>query len=56
MSERQITHLAVLDQGRVAGLLSKADLMAAQIAYLERIFRETEMDQKLLFRRGTYSC
>jgi len=56
MNERQISHVAVLDRGRLVGLLSQADLMAARIAYLERIFHETEMDQKLLFQRGTYSC
>jgi CBS domain-containing protein len=56
MNERQVTHLAVLDQGRLVGLLSEADLLAARIAYYERIFQETEMDQKLLFLRGTYSC
>jgi CBS domain-containing protein len=56
MNERQITHVAVLDQGRLAGLLSQADLLAARIAYHERIFHETEMDQKLLFLRGSYSC
>ena len=56
MNERQVTHVAVLDQGRLVGLLSQADLLAARIAYHERIFQETEMDQKLLFLRGTYSC
>ena len=56
MNERQVTHVAVLDQGRLVGLLSQADLWAARIAYHERIFHETEMDQKLLFLRGTYSC
>ena len=56
MSERKVTHLAVLDQGQLIGLLSQADLLAAQIAYHERIFHETELDQKLLFLRGTYSC
>ncbi|MGO9389884.1 CBS domain-containing protein [Rhodoblastus sp.] len=56
MNERHVTHLAVLDQGRLVGLLSEADLLAARIAYFERIFQETEMDQKLLFLRGTYSC
>jgi len=56
MNERQVAHVAVLDQGRLVGLLSQADLLAAQIAYHERIFHETEMDQKLLFLRGTYSC
>lgn len=56
MNERQATHVAVLDQGRLVGLLSQADLLAARIAYHERIFHEIEMDQKLLFLRGTYSC
>jgi CBS-domain-containing membrane protein len=56
MNERHVTHLAVLDQGRLIGLLSQADLLAARIAYHEQIFHETEMDQKLLFLRGTYSC
>jgi predicted transcriptional regulator len=56
MKERQVTHVAVLDQGRLVGLLSETDLLAARIAHLERIFHETEMDQKLLFLRGTYSC
>src|SRR5208282_3982654 len=54
MKERQVTHVAVIDQGRLVGLLSEADLLAARIAYYERIFQETEMDQKLLFLRGTY--
>jgi predicted transcriptional regulator len=56
MKERHVTHLAVLDQGRPVGLLSETDLLTARIAHHERIFRETEMDQKLLFLRGTYSC
>jgi CBS domain-containing protein len=56
MKERRVTHVAVLDQGRLVGLLSETDLLAARIAHHERIFRETEMDQKLLFLRGTYSC
>jgi len=56
INEQQITHVAVLEQGRLAGLLCEADLLAARIAYYERIFHEIEMDQKLLFLRGTYSC
>jgi CBS-domain-containing membrane protein len=56
MKERRVTHLAVLDQCRLLGLLSETELLAARIAYYERIFQETEMDQKLLFLRGTYSC
>ena len=56
VNERQVTHVAVLDQGRLVGLLSQADLLVARVAYHERIFHEAEMDQKLLFLRGTYSC
>jgi CBS domain-containing protein len=56
LKERKVTHLAVLDQGRLVGLLSETDLLKARIAHHERIFSETEMDQKLLFLRGTYSC
>ena len=56
MKDRRVTHVAVLDQGRLVGLLSETDLLTARIAHHERIFRETEMDQKLLFLRGTYSC
>lgn len=56
LKERRVTHLAVLDEGRLVGLLSESDLLAALIAHHEHIFHETEMDQKLLFLRGTYSC
>lgn len=56
MDERRATHVVVVDQQRLLGLLSRADLLAALIAYHERIFHETEMEQKLLFLRGTYSC
>jgi CBS domain-containing protein len=56
MKEKQVTHVAVLDQGRLVGLLSETELLAARIVHYQRIFHETEMDQKLLFLRGTYSC
>ncbi|WP_165498178.1 CBS domain-containing protein [Siculibacillus lacustris] len=56
LAERRATHLAVVDAGRVVGLLAEADLLAARVAHHQRIFHETEMDQKLLFLRGTYSC
>ena len=56
MNERQVTHAAVLDAGRPVGLLSEVDLLRAQVAYHERVFHETELDQKLLNLRGTYSC
>jgi signal-transduction protein with cAMP-binding, CBS, and nucleotidyltransferase domain len=56
MTERRVPHAAVLDEGRLVGLLSLTDALAAEVAYLERICHETELDQKLLNLRGTYSC
>jgi CBS domain-containing protein len=56
MNERRVAHVAVLNEGRPIGLLSETELLAARIAYHERVFYEAEMDQKLLFLRGTYSC
>jgi CBS-domain-containing membrane protein len=56
MNEQALTHAAVFDEGRLVGLLSQTVLLAAQVAFHERVFYETEVDQKLLFLRGTYSC
>ncbi|RBP14110.1 CBS domain-containing protein [Roseiarcus fermentans] len=56
IAERGVTHAVALDRGRLVGLLSRADLLAAQVAWHERVFHEIEVDQKLLFLRGTYSC
>lgn len=56
MDERRAAHVAVVDQQRLLGLLSRTDLLAALIAYHERIFHETEIEKKLLFLSGTYSC
>jgi CBS domain-containing protein len=56
MTEKRLLHIPVFDQGRLVGLLSLSDLLKAQLAFHERVFHETELDQKLLFLRGTYSC
>jgi CBS domain-containing protein len=56
MDETHAAVAAVIDGGRLLGLLSRADLLAAEVAYLARILHETELDQKLLNLRGTYSC
>lgn len=56
LRERRATHLAVVEAGRLVGLLSEGDLLAATVAWRERIAHETELDQRLLFLRGTYSC
>lgn len=37
-------------------LLSKDDLLSEIVSNYEKIFRESALDQQLLFLRGTYSC
>jgi signal-transduction protein with cAMP-binding, CBS, and nucleotidyltransferase domain len=54
--ERRGGHVAIVDQGRLLGLLSRTDLLAARVVYLEYVYHEIEMDQKLMFLQGTYSC
>ncbi len=56
MDETHAEVAAVIDRGLLLGLLSRADLLAAEVAYLARILHETELDLKLLNLRGTYSC
>lgn len=56
MDEKGLAYLPVVDQGRLVGLLSEADLLKARLKFHERVFNESELDQKLLFLRGTYSC
>jgi CBS domain-containing protein len=56
MMEKGYDHITVVDQGKVVGLLSLSELLKAHLNFHERVFQETELDQKLLFLRGTYSC
>jgi CBS domain-containing protein len=51
-----LRYLAVLDGGIPIGLLSLDDLLRATVAYLERVFKEGELDQRIVNLRGTYSC
>ena len=48
--------LAVFDQGRLIGLLEFSDLLAESEAHHRRVFNEMVMDERVMFRRGTYSC
>jgi CBS domain-containing protein len=56
MNGKGLAIIPVLDRGMLLGLVSQTDLLKAQLAFHERVFHETELDQKLLYLRGTYSC
>ena len=56
MQRLGISCLPVVDQGQWLGLLSVEDLQAAQIRQYERVFHELELDLKIMFLQGTYSC
>jgi len=56
MQAQEARYLAVIDAGRWMGLLSIEEMQAAQLRHYENIFRELELDLKILFLQGTYSC
>lgn len=56
MNEHRLDCLPVVQHGRLCGLVSRNDLQAAVIEQYERIFHELELDLKILFLQGTYSC
>ena len=56
MSESHLRYLPVMEAGRPLALLSLEDLLGAIVAYLERVFKESEVDLRIVNLRGTYSC
>lgn len=56
MNEHRLDHLPVVEDGRLCGLVSRNDLQTAVIEQYESIFHELELDLKVLFLQGTYSC
>ncbi|WP_319243392.1 hypothetical protein [uncultured Propionivibrio sp.] len=56
MQAQKAGYLAVIDAGRWMGLLSIEEMQAALLRHYESIFRELELDLKILFMQGTYSC
>ena len=48
--------LPVLDGKRLLGLLSRADLLAESDAHHRRVYEAMDLDQRIMFKRGTYSC
>jgi CBS domain-containing protein len=56
MRERHLHHLPVHDGGALIAMVSLDDLLTETIAHHERVFKEIELDEQLLFLPGTYSC
>ena len=56
MYEHHLRELPVEENGRVLALVSREELLAALVAYLERVCKEAELDRQIVNLRGTYSC
>lgn len=56
MNEHRLDYLPVVEEGKLCGLVSRNDLQTAVIEQYEKIFHELELDLKILFLQGTYSC
>lgn len=56
MRENNLHFIPVQQSGHPVALLSKEDLQSEIISNYEKIFRESALDQQILFLRGTYSC
>jgi signal-transduction protein with cAMP-binding, CBS, and nucleotidyltransferase domain len=56
MNEKRLRYLPVLEEGKLLGLLSLGDLQQAVIVYYERVCQARDLDQRIQFLQGTYSC
>ena len=56
MRETGSCALAVEENGRLLGLLTRDELLHETVLHLERALKEHELDRQILFLRGTYSC
>jgi len=56
MIEKHVRYLPILEGGNPIALLSREDLLNAVLAYLERVFKESELDRQIASLQGTYSC
>ena len=56
MSEKGLRHLPVKEAGKFIAMLSLEDLLSEMVAHHQRVFKANELDQQILFLRGTYSC
>ena len=56
MRERHLRCLPVHEGGELIAMVSLDELLTETIAHHERVFKEIELDEQLLFLPGTYSC
>ena len=56
MLEKRLDYIPVMEHGKLTGLLNIVKLQQAIITQYESIFQAYELDQKILFLQGTYSC
>lgn len=56
MQENNLHFIPVQENDHPIALLSKDELLSEMISNYEKIFRESALDQQILFLRGTYSC
>jgi CBS domain-containing protein len=56
LMENHLRYLPVQEGGNLIAMLSREDFLNEMVAYLERVFKEKELDQQIVFLRGTYSC
>jgi CBS domain-containing protein len=56
MDENHLDFMPVQESGNLIALLPREDLLSEMLTNYEKIFRESALDQQILFLRGTYSC
>ncbi len=56
MRENNLDFIPVQQNAHPIALLSRDALLSGIISNYEKIFRESALDQQILFLRGTYSC
>lgn len=56
MEANGLARIAVVDDGKPLGALGIVELQKALIVHYESIFAAIELDQRLLFLPGVYSC
>jgi len=55
MNEHHVRSVSIMDGNKVV-VISRENVLAELVAYLERVFHEYELDQQIAFLQGTYSC